>query len=106
MIPYRSALVVVLLLSPVFKVRGEDAPAKRPMTVEDLWKLERIGPPSIAPDGNWCVVEVTAYDLDKDEGRSNLWLLATDGSRQKQLTHSLGKNSGPKCSPPCNPCIR
>src|SRR5437667_4783424 len=73
--------------------------APRPMTAEDLWKVKRVGPPSISPDGKWCVVEVTTFDIDKDDSTSNLWLLSTDGKTQKQLTNSTGKNSGPKWSP-------
>jgi len=73
--------------------------AKRPMTVDDLWKLKRIGPPSVSPDGGWAVVEVTTWDVEKDESSSNLWLLWTDGQTQKQLTNTTGKNSGPRWSP-------
>jgi Tol biopolymer transport system component len=72
---------------------------KRPMTANDLWKIQRVGAPSVAPDGIWCVVEVTSYDVDKDDSSSNLWLLKTDGKEQKQLTATNGKNSGPKWSP-------
>ncbi|HLW67405.1 MAG TPA: S9 family peptidase [Gemmataceae bacterium] len=62
-------------------------PAKRPMTVEDLWKVQRVGPPTISPDGKWCAVEVTKYDIDKNDSSSQIWLLSTDGKVQKQLTH-------------------
>lgn len=71
----------------------------RPMTVDDLWNVKRVGPPSISPDGQWCVVEVTTYDTEKDDSTSDLWLLRTDGQEQKQLTSGTGKNSGPKWSP-------
>jgi dipeptidyl aminopeptidase/acylaminoacyl peptidase len=73
--------------------------APRPMTPEDLWKVKRVGPPSVAPDGKWCVVDVTTWDIDKDESSSNLWLLSTDGKTQRQLTNTKGKNGGPKWSP-------
>ena len=73
--------------------------APRPMTPEDLWKVKRVGAPSVAPDGKWCVVDVTTWDVDKDESSSNLWLLATDGKTQKQLTNTTGKNGAPKWSP-------
>jgi dipeptidyl aminopeptidase/acylaminoacyl peptidase len=76
-----------------------DAPPKRSITPADLWQVARVGPPSIAPDGKWCVVEVTRYDVDKDESRSDLWLLSTDGQTQKQLTSAGGKSSGPKWAP-------
>ncbi len=77
---------------------GEADPrVKRPLTIDDLWRIKRIGPPSLSADGAWAAVEVTAYG--KEEGTSNVWLLGTDGKRQKQLTSFVGKNSGPKWSP-------
>ncbi|HEX3316284.1 MAG TPA: S9 family peptidase [Gemmataceae bacterium] len=72
---------------------------KRPITFDDLWKVQRLGKPAISPDGKTVAVEVTAYDLDADTSSSNLWLLAADGSAQKQLTRSKGKNSSPVWSP-------
>jgi dipeptidyl aminopeptidase/acylaminoacyl peptidase len=77
----------------------EPAAKQRPILPEDLWRLQRVGMPSLAPDGKWCVVEVTRYDVAKDESFSELWLLATDGSQQKQLTRSGGKNGSPTWSP-------
>src|SRR5262245_55679666 len=72
---------------------------KRPMTAEDLWKVQRVGPPTISPDGKWCAVEVTKYDIEANDSTSQIWLLATDGKTQKQMTSFKGKNSGPKWSP-------
>jgi dipeptidyl aminopeptidase/acylaminoacyl peptidase len=72
---------------------------KRPMTLEDLWKVKRVGAPTVAPDGKWAAVEVTTFDMDKDDSSSDLWLLATDGSKQQQLTNYPGKSSGPRWSP-------
>ena len=69
------------------------------MTAEDLWKVKRVGPPSVSPDGRWCVVEVTSWNIDNDDSSSNLWLLSTDGKTQKQLTYTTGKNNGPRWSP-------
>src|SRR4029079_11692965 len=93
--PVLPALAALLVLSPA---RG-DAPAKHPITPLDLWKVARVGPPSMAPDGAGCVVEFTRDDVDKDEGKSDWWILSTDGKTQKQLTSAGGKSSGPKWSP-------
>src|SRR6185369_15325031 len=63
---------------------ASDAPApanhdhKRLITAEDLWKVKRLGPPSLSPDGKWCVSEITTWDIKKDESTSELWLFATD----------------------------
>lgn len=94
-------VIALSLATAVLLYAGDDPPAakQRPITPEDLWKLLRLGAPSIAPDGKWCVVDVTRYDVAKDESFSELWLLATDGTKQKQLTRSGGRNSGPKWSP-------
>src|SRR3954464_13671754 len=95
----RTILTILCVAFFLSQPARADAPPKRPITAEDLWKVKRVGPPSIAPDGKWCVVEVTTYDVDKDDSSSNLWLLATDGKQQKQLTNTPGKNGGPKWSP-------
>src|SRR4051794_1521986 len=71
----------------------------RPMTAEDLWKVKRVGNPSTSPDGKWCAVDVTTWDIDKDDSTSQVWLLSTDGKTQKQITSTTGKNTGPKWSP-------
>jgi len=89
----------LLPLLLVFSVPVAAQPAKRPMTVADLWALQRVGPPSVSPDGKWAVVEVARWDVEKDEASSDLWLLSTDGKEQKQLTTAPGKNSGPRWSP-------
>lgn len=69
------------------------------MTPDDLWAVKRVGTPSVSPDGAWAVVEVTTYDVPADDSTSQLWLLATDGSKQAQLTNTPGRNGGPKWSP-------
>src|SRR5437667_3717788 len=73
--------------------------AKRPITVEDLWKVQRLGKPSLSPDGKWVAVEVTSYSMEQNDSRSDIWLLSTDGKAQKQLTRAKGKSSGPVWSP-------
>ena len=73
--------------------------APRPMTPEDLWKVKRIGNPSASPDGKWCAVDVSTWDIEKDDFTAQVWLLSTDGKTQKQLTNTTSKNTGPRWSP-------
>ena len=37
--------------------------SKRPLSVEDLWAIKRIGPPTLSPDGRLACAAVTAYDI-------------------------------------------
>jgi hypothetical protein len=34
---------------------------KKPITLEDLWQLQRLGAPSLSPDGAQAVAAVTHY---------------------------------------------
>jgi len=67
----------------------------RPLSVEDLWSIKRIGTPTLAPDGRTACAAVTAYDMDRNEGRTELWLFSTDGGKARRLT------AGDKDSEPC-----
>jgi dipeptidyl aminopeptidase/acylaminoacyl peptidase len=67
----------------------------RALSVEDLWSIQRIGPPTLAPDGRLACAAVTAYDMDRNEGRTELWLFPTDGGKARRLT------GGDKDSEPC-----
>lgn len=72
--------------------------SKRPITIDDLWSLKRLGTGSLSPDGAWTCATVTSHDMKKDEASTQLWLLATNGKAQRQLTR--GKRDGdPQWSP-------
>ncbi|GGE99027.1 peptidase S9 [Aliidongia dinghuensis] len=70
----------------------------RPITIDDLWSLKRLGSPTLSPDGRWACAAVTRYDMDKNESTSELWLFATDGRTQRQLTRGR-KDADPQWSP-------
>ncbi len=69
------------------------AAKKRPITVDDLWKLERIGAISLAPDGAQAVCSVATYSMHENKGSTNLWLLSTFGGAPRRLT-ACGEKDG------------
>ncbi|TAG00405.1 MAG: S9 family peptidase [Burkholderiales bacterium] len=69
------------------------------LTVEHLWQCERIGTPSLSPDGRWVVVDQTTYSMESNESATQLWLYSTDGKTRKQLTSAGKKNTAPQWSP-------
>ena len=71
---------------------------KRPLTVEDLWAIKRVGSPTCSPDGLLACSAVTAYDMEKNEARTELWLFPTGGGRARRLTAG-DKDSEPAWSP-------
>jgi dipeptidyl aminopeptidase/acylaminoacyl peptidase len=80
---------------------ADEAVAKRPMTVEDLWAIERFGAPSPSPDGTWVAVDVASYDMEENARRSSLWLYPTRGAAEpvRLTAHARGRDRSPAWSP-------
>ncbi|MBX3702639.1 MAG: S9 family peptidase [Steroidobacteraceae bacterium] len=88
----------VLLVAPA--AVAADAPAKRPISHEDVWLMKRVGSPALSPDGKWIVVPVAQPAYDEAQKSSDLWLVPADGSAPpRQLTFTAGAESGPAWSP-------
>ena len=67
---------------------------KRPaLTVEELWKFERVGGIALSPDGAQAVCAVARFSMDENKGSSSLWLLNTFGGGPRRLT-SCGEKDG------------
>lgn len=67
--------------------------SKQRITVEDLWKMERIGAPKLSPDGAQAVASVTRYDMEGNKSASSLWLFSTFGGDPRKLT-ACGEKDG------------
>lgn len=72
---------------------------KKSITVEDLWKFERVGPISLAPDGAQAVCSLASYSMEENKGQSALWLLSTFGGGPRRLTQCGEKDGQPAWSP-------
>ncbi len=71
---------------------------KRPITIDDLWSMKRFGPATLSPEGRWACAAVTSYSMDGNDSVSQLWLFATDGTSERQLTQGQ-KDADPQWSP-------
>src|SRR4051812_33122593 len=68
--------------------------------VQDMVRMERVGSPIPSPDGNSLVFTVRSWDEPTNKTTTNLWLIATDGSKLRQLTSAKGKaDTSPVWSP-------
>ncbi len=72
---------------------------QRPITIDDLWQLERLGAPSLSPDGAQAVATVTRFKMEDNSSSSRLLLLSTLGGAPRALTHCGDKDSQPRWSP-------
>lgn len=72
---------------------------KKPITIEDLWQIERLGTPSLSPDGAQVVLGVSRHGMADNSTASALWLLSTLGGAPRQLTQCGDKDGQPQFSP-------
>jgi dipeptidyl aminopeptidase/acylaminoacyl peptidase len=76
------------------------AQQRRTVTHDDVWLMQRVGAPTLSPDGRWAVFGVTQPSYAEGEQSSDLWLVPTDGSAPpRQLTHTRGGEGGVAWSP-------
>ena len=89
-------LAAVLALAAAGAVAAEQL---APFSAERSWQIQRIGPPTVSPDGKSAVAAVTRYDMKENKGLSDLWLWSTDGKVGRALTTHQASDSSPLYSP-------
>jgi dipeptidyl aminopeptidase/acylaminoacyl peptidase len=72
---------------------------KKQITVDDLWKIERLSGPSLSPDGAQAVASLTSFSMEDNKSSSSLWLLSTLGGEPRRLTACGEKDGGARWSP-------
>jgi len=87
--------LILTLLFPLVLWAGE----KRPITVEDMWKMGRVSDPQLSPDGRWVAYVVTYYDMEQNTGNSDIWLVSIEGGEPRKLTNSPKSDDHPRWSP-------
>ena len=73
--------------------------AKKKLDIDALWQVERLGAPSLCPDGAQAVCSLSRYDMEANKSSTSLWLLSTLGGRPRALTHCGDKDGQPRFSP-------
>ncbi|MGA8262980.1 MAG: S9 family peptidase, partial [Ignavibacteriaceae bacterium] len=69
-------LIALLLFIPIILIAQE----KRPINVDDLWAMKRVGGITLSPDGNTIAFTVTAYSMEANKGKTEIYLVNTNGS--------------------------
>jgi dipeptidyl aminopeptidase/acylaminoacyl peptidase len=98
----RARILVVLLSLALLGLAGSTlavAAGAKPLDAETLWQIQRLGAPSISPDGRYAVLPVTKPDMEEDTLPADLYVVALDGSGAKPLTTHEANDSSPIWSP-------
>ena len=71
----------------------------RAITIEDLYSMQFLSRPRIAPDGQRVAFVTTTIDASKHEYRSSIWVAPIDGGEAQRFTSSTANASSPEWSP-------
>jgi dipeptidyl aminopeptidase/acylaminoacyl peptidase len=76
-----------------------DAPVRRTLAPDDLYRVEDVSDPQVSPDGLWVAYVVTLNDRESDEARSAIWMVSWDGTQRLALTAAADGTAKPRWSP-------
>jgi dipeptidyl aminopeptidase/acylaminoacyl peptidase len=93
-----ALLSILFLLSLNFSVAAGQGKT-HPFSVHDMLAMDRLSDPQVSPDGNWIAFVLRRTDLEANKGRTDLWLIRTDGTGLRQLTTHPEGDSNPRWAP-------
>jgi dipeptidyl aminopeptidase/acylaminoacyl peptidase len=89
----------------IFLYAGAAVPAAtpagqtHPFSIDDMLAMDHISEPQVSPDGRRIVFVLRKTDLEANVGRTDLWLIGTDGTGLRRLTSHLSKDFNPRWAP-------
>jgi dipeptidyl aminopeptidase/acylaminoacyl peptidase len=94
------AVAIGIFVAPGAGGAGEPAEPVTPRTlsVDDYFRIRDVGDPQVSPDGRWVAFTLTSQDLEKDESKSRIWMVATAGGEPVAMTAEEKSASRPRWS--------
>ncbi len=93
-----TVVLTFLLISCSF-VSAQEQSTFRSITVDDNFKIKRIGSPRLSLDGKWVAFTVSATNLEKNESKRRIWKIPVEGGEAIPMTAEAYSSSLPKWSP-------
>lgn len=75
------------------------APAKRPIKLDDMHRFHTVADPQISPDGKWVAYTVSTIDTAADKSDTDVWMTSWDGAQNLRVTSSSDAETAPRWSP-------
>lgn len=96
----KRAVLAAILIALVPGIASAQ-PAKRKITIDDIYRVQSVGDPRVSPDGQWVAYVVSKSDKGRDARNSDVWMARVDGDGRDaiQLTSSEKGESSPRWSP-------
>ena len=95
----RRFVLAIAIASHALALAPSHAQDKRVPTIDDLLNLRSVGAAVISPNGAMIAYTVNETDWKSDQFVSNLWIVKSDGSDNRQLTRGNKNVGAPRWSP-------
>ena len=95
-----ASLIASLATAALLLPTALAAQSRRPLEIEDYYRLKSVGSPAISPDGSRVAFAVTSVLEDENDRYSEIWLANADGSGEPmRLTSPSFSASNPAWTP-------
>ena len=84
-----SALTLILTLGVPASTQDR---AKRPLKIEDYYRVKSVGSPRISPDGQWIAYTISTPIEETNKSTTESWLARADGSAQPVRVQHQGQD--------------
>lgn len=71
----------------------------RPINIDDLLAIKRVGGPHLSPDGKWIAFDESTIDMKANGRHSTILLLPASGGTARAITDGTKQDEGPAWSP-------
>src|SRR5262245_27994862 len=78
--------------SPAVKAIAPPAAAKRPLAIEDYYKVKSVGGVQISPNGQFVIFTTTTRVEETNGSRSEAWVVPADASSKARKIEHEGKD--------------
>ncbi len=73
---------------------------RRPLRLDDLFRIKNVSDAQISPDGEWIAYVVSTIDTKTDKSNSDIWMVSYDGKTDRRITFTATDNeASPRWSP-------
>ena len=91
----KKQLLLILFLGCLPFVKGQ---TKTNLELVDIFNMEFVSDPQISPDGNQILYVRNFKDVMTDKNLSNIWMVNSDGSKNRPITSGNQNDTYPRWS--------
>ena len=73
--------------------------SKRPLEIDDLFRIRRVSDPQLSPDGKWIAFVITDVNKENNSFSRDIYIISSQGGELRRLTTHPANDVHPRWSP-------